>query len=277
MLLAPGHGVGLVEDGDAQALGRGALVRMPRRDRHLGGAVTGDEGGAEPDRPGPEDQDPIIRSHVGQAHPVHRDGQRLGERGGDRVDPVGDRGQVDQRSIDELSEPAVPSEADARAALAAQVGAPALAERARPSARDVGGDGVADIRQAGRPVHDDAGQLVAGRRAQRLADLTVEEVEVAAADPAGLDLQPHPPRLERPRLLLDDLDAFVRPDGSAHAVDRTHREVRPRADAGGRQRAARERLPLAISVPSASRRCSQKRRKGSSQASTSWSGWASRA
>ena len=205
---------------------------MASGDGHLGGPITGDEGGAEPDGAGAEHQHPIVGLHVGQADAVHGDGQRLGERGRDRVDAVGDRRQVDQRGVDDLGQPAVAPEADARAALAAQVGAPALAERARPAAGDVGGHGVAHVGQTGRPVHDDAGQLVARRRAERLADLAVEEVEVAPADPARLHPQPHPPRLERPRLVVDDVDAVVRPDRTAHAVDGTHRDVRPRADVG---------------------------------------------
>ena len=131
-----------------------------------------------------------------RSDPADGDGQRLGERRGDRVDAVGDRGQVLERRVDQLGEAAVAAEPDAGAGPAAEVGAARAAERAR-AAGDVRRHRVPHVGEARRPVDDDAGQLVAGRRAERPPEVTVPEVEVGAADAARLDAQPHPARRQR--------------------------------------------------------------------------------
>ena len=116
VLLAPGDGLVLGEHRDADALGGGALVRVARGDGDVGRAIAGDQRGAQPDRAGAEHQHLAVGLHVSEPDPSDGDGQRLGERRGDRVHAVGDRRQVLEGCVDQLGEAAVATQPDARAA-----------------------------------------------------------------------------------------------------------------------------------------------------------------
>ena len=186
VLLAPRHRLGLVQHGDAEALGRGPLVRVPRRDRHLGRPVAGDERGAQADRAGAEHEDLAVRADVRQPDAPHGDRERLGERRDDGIDRVRDGRKVGERRVDELRQSAVAAQPEPGAAAPAQVGAAGRAELA-PPAHDVRRDRVAHVGQAGRAVDHRAHHLVAGRRAQRRPDRPVPEVKVGAADAARFD------------------------------------------------------------------------------------------
>ena len=145
-----------------------ALVRIARRDRDGRRPIPSHQCRAEPDRSGAEHEHLCVGLHPGALDAPHGDGQRLGERRGDRVDPVGDGGEVLDRRVDQLGQAAVAPEADARPCPATEVGPTGAAERAR-SAGDVGRHRVPHVGEARRTVDDDAGQLVSRRGAERPA------------------------------------------------------------------------------------------------------------
>ena len=176
-------------------LGRGPLVRVARGDRHLGGPVARDERGAQADGAGAEHEHLAVGLDPPEPDAAHGDRQRLGERRGDGVDAVGDRRQVLERRVDELGQPAVAAEPDARARRGRRGWCARCGRTMHVPQVTFGRHRVAHVGQARRAVDDDARHLVARRRADRPAQVAVPEVQVGPADAARLDPQPHPARL----------------------------------------------------------------------------------
>ncbi len=141
------------------------------------------------DGPGTEHQHPLTGPDLPLLHGVHRDRQRLGQRGRPRVDAVRDGQQLTGARALVGGERALAEPHARRLAIGAERRAAGEAHRARPAALR----GTADHRVARSPARDliaDRGHvahplvaLPAPRRGPALED----HVEVAAADAAQVD------------------------------------------------------------------------------------------